>query len=37
MATAVSFVHSAQCRAHQFNEGQGVVLLAYNKSRKAEA
>lgn len=31
METAVSFVHTAQYRAHQFNNGQGVVLLAHNK------
>lgn len=31
METAVSFVHTAQYRAHQFNKGQGVVLLADNK------
>jgi len=31
MGTAVSFVHTAQCHARQFNKGQGVVLMAHNK------
>ena len=37
MATVVSFVHSAQCRAHQFKKGQGVVLLVHNKSQQYSA
>jgi len=36
MATAVSFVHTAQYRARQFSKRQGVVLLAHSKSRKAD-
>lgn len=37
MATVVSFVHTAPFLAHQFNKGQGVVLLAHNKSQQYAA
>ncbi len=37
METAVSFVHTAQYRVHQFNKGQGVVLPAHNKSQQYAA
>ena len=37
METAVFFVHTAQYRARRFSKGQGVVLLAHNKSQQYAA